>query len=202
MTHTRRALCSPVTVQKHRQIDSGRFSCVVSDANRLYATRYDSNEVRMYSYNNSGSNGGGNSSWAKTSSFKVPTNGITECTVSVHNDEITCCLNGDHKIDVYTTRGHLLRSYGTKGCYESGELYEPRVCDDDADGNALIVEWGNSRVQVLSGGGAAGGDGGEFRAVTLQPPAQGPCSAVLFDNCLYIAAARLDQMLISKYSCD
>ena len=155
----------------------------------MYATKYDSSEIRQYTHS-------GSRSWVKERSFKVPSSGMTECTISVHDGEITSCLNSEHKINVISRDdGRLLRSYGQHGCYESSRLHEPRICASDVSdgGSVLIAEWGSSRLQVLSAQ-------GDCSALQLVPPAQGPCSAVVFKQCLYVASAMLDKQVISKYS--
>ena len=55
------------------------------------------------------------------------------------------------------------------------------LCDVDDDDRALVIDYNNDRLQVMSGQ-------GEFSVLQLAPPVAGPTGAVLFNDCLYLVS--------------
>ena len=108
-------------------------------------------------------------------------------TLSVSNNQLKCGSSTDGVIKVYSLSGELLQTYGTSGCGDAGQF----ICNDDDDGSVLITD--NDRLQVMS-------EQGEFSVLQLQPPVPGLCSAVLFNNNLYVTSSAYNNT-ICKYSC-
>jgi DNA-binding beta-propeller fold protein YncE len=55
----------------------------------------------------------------------------------------------NHRIVVFTTDGKFVRNIGTAGS-EPGQFRFPYGLDDDGQGNLLVTEFGNNRVQKIS----------------------------------------------------
>ena len=120
-------------------------------------------------------------------------------TLSISNNQLKCCSRGDDIIKVYSLSGELLQTHGTCGSGDAGHLYYPCISDDDDDGSVLIADCGNHRLQVMS-------EQGEFSLLQLPPPELRPCSAVLFNNQLYVTSSpisctRSGKNCISRYTC-
>ena len=121
-------------------------------------------------------------------------------TLSISNNQLTCCSAGDGSIKVYSLSGELLQTYGTRGRGDAGQLDCPFISDDDDDGSVLIADRDIDRLQVMS-------EQGEFNVLQLQPPVSRPSvsqprSAVLFNNQLFVTSRELFRPSnIYQYSC-
>ena len=149
---------------------------------RVYAATFTSDTTpyaQVYIYGSGGK---------EELSFRVATEGFV--TLSVKNNQIKCCLFYEAKIEVYSLRGELLRTHSTYNGDDARQLTCQYISDDDRDGNVLIVDKGNSRLQVMS-------EQGEFSVLQLQPPVSHPRSAVLFNNQLYVTTHKSAE--VSKY---
>ena len=166
-------------------IVSGQFTSVVAHQDKVYATRYDSDQTQVFQHNNRTS-----PRWRQLRSIDhdFETKGYT-LTPSISNNQLKCCSAGDSVIKVYSLSGELLQTYGTSGVGDAGQF----ICNDDDDGSVLITD--NDKLQVMS-------EQGEFSVLQLQPPVSRPRSAVLFNNQLYVTASPvLGEGSVYKYSC-
>ena len=82
---------------------------------------------------------------------------------------------------MYSLTGEFIRAHGTPGSGEAGQFNEPLICDVDRDGNVLIADRGNNRLQMMS-------EQGEFSVLEVQPEASRPSSAVMLDGYLYVTS--------------
>ena len=167
------------------KISSGEFLSVAILGDQVFATKYKSNMVNVYSYS-------GNK-WSKTRSFKASTNNNERLTMSVKNNRIKCCSWDDDNIRVYTLTGQLLQTNSTEGSGDAGQLSDPFICDEDEDGSVLFADQYNDRLQVMT-------EEGKFSLLQLQPPVEEPKSAALFNNHLYVTSSKWMDATICKYT--
>ena len=168
-------------------IASEHFTNVVTHQDKVYVTRYDSDQTQVFQHNNRTS-----PRWRQPRSIDhdLKTKACT-LTVSISNNQLKCCSFVDDIIKVYSLSGQLLQTYGTHGHGEAGQLYRPFINDSD-DGSVLIADCNNGRLQVMS-------EQGEFSVLQLEPPVSRPRSAVLFNN--HVFATSFSEQTIYKYSC-
>ena len=169
------------------EIASGDFASVVVHQDQVYAADVKKNQVQVFRHNDTASP----PRWIKLTcidhDFKK-----RYLTLSISNNQLKCCATIEGVIKVYSLSGELLQTYGTRGRGGAGQLRRPYISDDDDDGSVLIADKFNNRLQVMS-------EQGEFSVLQLQPPISRPCSAVLFNNQLYVTS--WDDAVITKYSC-
>ena len=168
-------------IVKHR-INSAAFSSAAAHKEQVYAVTLDDPKTVIV-YKHCGSD------WVKVHSFTVAMEGFI--TLSVKNNKIECCTSRENKINVCSMSGELLHTYGTWGNDYEGELDGSMICTDDDDGSVMIADHGNNRLQVMS-------EKGEFTVLQLQPPVTEPCSAVVFNDKLYVTSD--DNKKIYKYA--
>ena len=176
-------------------IASGIFTSVVVHQDQVYAADKSKNQTQVFQHNDTPS-----PRWIKVRSIDhdFNTKGPT-LTLSISNNQLKCCSEGNGGIKVYSLSGKLLQTHGTCGSGDAGHLYYPCISDDDDDGSVLIADCGNHRLQVMS-------EQGEFSLLQLPPPELRPGSAVLFNNQLYVTSSpisctRSGKNCISKYTC-
>ena len=71
-------------------------------------------------------------------------------TICVHRSSVYVCSYDDHIIRKYDLQGNLKKSFGKSGCKEAGELTQPTLCATDGQGDILVADCGNHRLQLLS----------------------------------------------------
>ena len=111
-------------------------------------------------------------------------------TLCVRNNNIKCCLRDENKLVVYSLKGELLRTLGTRGSDDAGQFKWPFIFGDDDDGSVLTADCHNDRLQVMS-------EQGEFSLLQLEPPVSRPYSAVLWKNHVFVSCGTEGQ--IKKY---
>ena len=67
----------------------------------------------------------------------------------IHGDLVYITDAGNHRIVVFKTDGTFVRSFGKAGD-APGEYRFPYGLDEDADGNLIVTEFGNNRVQKIA----------------------------------------------------
>ena len=79
----------------------------------------------------------------------VAVNGRDEIAVT---DYSTCPGNRNHKVQIFSSDGNHLRSFGRKG-KKAGELNSPRGIVFDKNENIFVADYCNHRIQIFSGEG-------------------------------------------------
>ena len=173
--------CFFTGITKNR-INATGFSSVTVHQDQVYAaTLNDPKTVIVYKHSGR--------DWNKVHSFTVAMEGFI--TLSVKNNSMKCSSTREDKIEVYSLSGELLQTHGTWGSDDAGELSCSAICADDEEGSVLIADRDNNRLQVMS-------EKGEFTVLQLQPPVTEPCSAVVFNDKLYVTSD--DNKKIYKYA--
>ena len=165
--------------------ETGWFSSVAVHNDLVYAAAYNmvaANKIYVLRHT-----GPVNKPWERVHRFSVMRGDIT---LSVQNDQIVVCSAAKNRIEVYSMSGKLQRSYGKKGGSSPGHLDDPIVCNDDDDGNLLVADYYNNRLQVMS-------QQGEFSIVALSPRPCYPAGAALHESSLFVTSR--DKKTISKY---
>ena len=164
-------------IGKSSRIASGCFTSVVVHQDQVYAADCSKNQTQVFQHDDTSEPG-----WLKIRyidhDFDYSHNYILA--LSISNNQLKCCSHEDGTIKVYSLSGELLQTYGTR--FIAGQLHGQFITDDDDDGSVLIVDYDNSKLQVMS-------EQGEFTAIHTQPPVAGPSSAVLFTSNLYVTLA-------------
>ena len=157
------------------RIATGSFTSIVVHQDQVYAASRNKNQTQVFQYNDTSQQG-----WRHLRSIDpdFKNKGYT-LTLSISNNQLKCCSAQD-VIEVYSLRGELLQTYGTRGRGHAGQFGCPFISDGDDDGSVLIADFRNNRLHVMS-------EQGEFSVLQLQPPVLGPRSAVLFNNQLYVS---------------
>ena len=160
-----------VTGEERRRIAEGWFTAVVEHAGRLYAGYHNKASIRVYEYAND---------WTHCDTIDLQC-GYQDITLSISGGVLYACLLYVHKLVAYSLAGELQGTWGRRGLGEVGTLHSPLLSMTDAGGAALIADWGNSRLQVLSAR-------RQWSVVPLQPPVERPMSALLHRGKLYVAS--------------
>ena len=137
---------------KTRRIAVGCFNGVVVYENKIYAAPDKIQKIQVFQRRQQPSPG-----WLNVSTIggdnRVRSDALT-LSMSVSNDELTCCSRDGGKVNVYSLLSggsELLRSYGARGRGgAAGQLCGPVISDDDGDGSVLIADRENNRLQVMS----------------------------------------------------
>ena len=168
------------------KITSGCFTSVVVHQDQVYAADRSKNQTQVFQNSDDTSS----PRWAKIRCIDHDfEKKCSTLTLSISNNQLKCCSYAIGSIKVYSLSGELLQTYGTRGRGDAGQLNWPFISDDD--GSVLIADRKNDRLQVMS-------EQGEFSVLQLQPPVSGRCSAVLFNNQLYVTSDH--NRAIYKYS--
>ena len=117
--------------------------------------------------------------WEKVRSFSLERDDSVP--LAVHGDQITCCSVWENEITAYSLSGELLRTHSGFGDIGVSQFNHLTLCDVDDDDRALVIDYNNDRLQVMSGQ-------GEFSVLQLAPPVAMPNRAVLFNDCLYLVS--------------
>ena len=115
---------------------------VTSDDHCVYAFDKSGTEVGKF-----GSKG------AEYGHFSYPTGIIVSETKSQIPGKIIVCDHHNHRIQMFDKYGSFLKSFGTNGTnpeMEGGYFYGPNSLDIDIDGNLVITDRYNCRVQVFT----------------------------------------------------
>ena len=169
-------------------IASGRFTSVVVHQDLVYAAECRDNQTRVLQLEVGTSS---SPHWRQLRSIDHDFASKSQTlTLSINSNQLKCCPWAENSIKVYSLSGELLQTYGTLGRADAGQLYSPCISDDD--GSVLIADCGNNRLQVMS-------EQGEFSVLQLQSPVPQPCSAVLFNNNLYVTSSADGNNAIHKY---
>ena len=83
------------------------------------------------------------------------------------------------RIDILSLEGELQSSTGCKGKGGPGQLSCPYICTTDDAGTAIIADSDNDRLQLLNAN-------GQWNTVQLKPSVEGPMSACLMNDTLYV----------------
>ena len=110
--------------------------------------------------------------------------------VDERRETVTCCYTASSKLLVCSTSDGRQQTHGAYGSGDAGQFSWPYVCYADDDGNVLIADCYNERLQVMN-------KQGEFSVLRLQPYVSQPRSAVLFKGHLYVTS--FDKKTVSKY---
>ena len=180
-----------IVAGKRQGITKGLFTSVVVHHDQVYAAECRDNQTRVLQLAETSP-----PRWCQLRSIDHDFASKSQTlTLSISNNQLKCCSWAESTIKVYSLSGELLQTYGTPGRADAGQLRTPAISDDDDDGSVLIADCGNHRLQVMS-------EQGEFSVLQLQPRVSRPCSAVLFNNQLYVTSSILfDTGSLYKYSC-
>lgn len=64
-----------------------------------------------------------------------------------HNNEIIVTDFHNHSVKVFNTEGEFLLKFGSNG-EGNGQFNAPTGVAVDINGNIIVADWGNSRIQV------------------------------------------------------
>ena len=153
-----------------KQIITGHFTGVVRHHNRYYAANIDTTTIHVYEHTGE---------WKQCHSFSVNAEKYNEITLCISNNLLYVCLSGDNRIDIFSLDGHLRSSTDSNGDGGPRQLSCPFICATDDAGAALIADYSNNRLQLLSAN-------GQWSIVQLQLPVEDPWGACLVNDTLYV----------------
>ena len=167
------------------RLQVGSFSCVIFHQNQLYAADCYKNEIHVFDYKRK--------ALTKIRTIKLrykeSSDGVLKMCAA--NNRLTCSATENHEIQVYSSDGEFLHTYGKFGSVGAGCLDTPLIGDSDVAGCVLVADCNNDRLQVMS-------EQGQFFVLDLQPEVSKPLGAAIFNDHLYVAS---ECKTLHKYSC-
>ena len=146
----------------------------MSHNNRVYASQYDTGDIEIYGHS-------GDTWWGLR---RIQTT-MTFSRLWVNDSNIFASRWNNQTIYIYSHDGSFKGQHGEHGeGGEAGRLRLPLMCHGDDDGDVLIADWGNRRLQVLH-------RDGRF-SVVKRNATSGPESAVCIPGRLYILQKEWD----------
>ena len=153
-----------------QKVADGQFSGVVFHHNNFYAV--DTKTATVYVFEHT-------DEWKHCNSFSVHGKAGYIISLGIANNLLYVCLACENRIDIFSLDGQLKSSTGRKGNGAAGELHGPCIGAADAAGTALISDFANNRLQLLSGN-------GQWSILQLQPRIEKPFGACLVNDTLYV----------------
>ena len=143
----------------------------MSHNNRVYAANYNTGEIEIYGHS-------GDTWWGLRRIQTPMKSGFIQIWVNYSNIFASSWVNDT--IYIYNHDGSFKGQHGVSGKGgEAGRLWCPFLCHGNDDGDVLIADWGNKRLQVLHGD-------GRFSVVQMNAAPEVPRSAVYIPGRLYI----------------
>ena len=164
------------------EIDSGDFKSIEIYNGTLYASEYQTETIRSYTYRNG--------DWVKQGSLKLPRRDFN--TISVKKDTITVCYYQSYLIDVLSRSGQQLHTYGRVGTKGAGGLKCPRLCQEDSEGALLVADKLNHRLQLLD-------KRRKWSIVDMEPKVSSIQRAVYVDDTVYVIGYVYPDYKLFKY---
>ena len=153
-------------------ISKGDFAAVVHHQGRCYAANRDTKTIYMFEQYAD--------QWKQIYSFSINTKNGDFISLGILNNLLYVCSFNDNKIYAYTLSGDFQFTTGKYGKEAPGELSWSRIFDTNTSGTALISDYHNNRLQVLSAS-------GQWSIVQLDPPVKSPLGACLVNDTLYVS---------------
>lgn len=114
--------------------DNGNLYLLSEERGRVYV--YNNNEELLYKF---GQKGGDRGKLARPRGIAV----------DLRNEKIFIVDYLRHAVSIYTLKGNYINEFGGKG-YARGWLYYPSDVEVDGQGNILVADTFNDRIQVFS----------------------------------------------------
>ena len=145
---------------KYTTIRTDGYYDIAVQGSLVYAVRrYHANTVDVYD----------SSTWHQLQEIPSPccsAKAHSDHTLQVSNDRILLCCWNINKLFVLSHSGELLQTHGRSSreatednitgilasdeqVYSSGKLRDPYLCQVDAEGSALVADYGHHRLQVM-----------------------------------------------------
>ena len=118
-------------------IKDGSFSSVVVYEGKIYAATRRDNSVLIFEQHGS--------KWEEKPHINIERRDYT-ITLSISNEKLFVCGDDGGSIATFTLSG--LKT-GSNRPEERFHLVAPYLCGTDAQGSAIVAEWGANRIQVM-----------------------------------------------------
>ena len=161
---------SPISEDKKMLVSPGHYCSVASHKSNIYAAYRDLGAIEIYSHSGD--------TWWGLRRIYTPIDAYDTIRLWVNDTYIFASSYFNDAIFVYNHDGTLHGKHDVHGSSETGQLYGTLLCHGDDDGDVLIADYYNHRLQVLYSDGA-------FSVVNI-PYMRYPRSAVYTPGRLYV----------------
>ena len=164
-------------------IVEGNYSSVIHHKGRYYAANRDSRTIQVFEQPSN--------QWKQCYFFSIEAESNSYITLGISTELLYVCSATDARIEAYTLCGVHQFNADRRRDDTSDELNYPLICGTDSSGAALIADYGNDLLQVLS-------VGGQWSIVQVQPSVSWPKGAVLVNGTLYVGECQ--NLFTKEYS--